>query len=166
MDIPFITSLVLGVLGIAVAVYQGFEKKKLTNYLRSQSWHIYSMANISSSSLQMALKSYKENYKDRIDPVVFENLSKCDAYNTSLFLESIRQIQLSEPQFSMENIMSWQLQGKIIKEHSIFFYRMLPSIETSNIFCFLVNSFSVKIRSKLVNYVKSPKAPQQDNKPM
>ena len=106
-------SLAIGIIGILLAIYQGFERKKLKNYVRSQAWHIYSMALMTSNFIQGALQSYKEIHKDNINPIVFEQLSKSDASNISLFLESIRQIQLSEPKFDIASIMTWKMQGKI-----------------------------------------------------
>lgn len=86
MDIMSVLSLGFGILGVSIAFYQGFERKKLKQYVHSQSWHIYSMSNISSGALQLALKAYKEAYQDNINPAVFEQLSKCEAFSISLFM--------------------------------------------------------------------------------
>ncbi len=132
--IDFVTYLSFGVglFGIIIAFYQGFERRKLKQYVYSQAWHIFSISNISFATIQSALKAYKEIYKDKLDPLVFEPLSKCEAHSINLFIESIRQIHLSEPKFNLETIFGWAQQGKITKEQAQYFIRMMP-MEQPNI---------------------------------
>lgn len=141
-------SLALGILGVVVALYQGFEKRKLSRYLRSQAWYIYSMSLASWGSAQVALKQYKAAYSDNVKPEIIESLANCDAYNFSLSLEAIRQIQLSEPRFDIESITTWAAQGKIPKDHAPSFMRIL-SLEPSNIISLLWDGFKLKLRLKL-----------------
>jgi len=149
MDLSFI-SLAVGIIGILLAVYQGFEKRRLSRYLRSQSWYIYSMSLMSWSAAQSALKKYKEADGGKINPDIFEFLSKCDAYNFSLSLEAIRQIQLSEPRFDLQTITTWTMQGKIPKDHMPLFLRIL-SLEPSGVLCLLWKTFTTKLTMKLHN---------------
>ena len=90
------SSFIIGIFGIIIALMQGFERKKLKEFMHSQAWQIFSISNYSFSSAQSALKVYKEKYADNIDPEILEHLSKCDAFNLNVFIESIRQIQLSD----------------------------------------------------------------------
>jgi hypothetical protein len=165
---PSIASFIVGILGILLALYQGFEKRKLSRYLRSQSWYIYSMSLLSWASAQAALKKYKETASDKLQPDIFENLSKCDALNLSLSLEAIRQIQLSEPRFDVETIMLWAAQGKIPKDHTPQFLRIL-SAEPPNIFSFVWQSFRtkwiMKLQKKAMDQIPKPADTQKDSKP-
>lgn len=161
MDIPSMISLGIGILGVVIAFYQGFEKKKLSEHLQSQAWYIYSLALMSSIATQIALKTYKEAHKDKIDNAVLEHLSKSDTYNVSIFLESIRQIHLSEPKFTIENIGTWILQGKIAKEHAPYFIRMM-SMDAPNFICLIFRSFILRIKKKLLKPI-TPYSDQQNS---
>jgi len=143
------TSLVIGIIGVIIALYQGFEKRRLSRYLRSQSWYIYSMSLVSWSNAQSALNQYKESEKEKLlNPSILESLAKCDAFNFSLSLEAIRQIQLSEPRFDLETIMTWTIQGKIPKDHAPLFLRIL-SLEPPNKFQILWQTFFIRLNTKL-----------------
>ena len=156
-----IPSLVFGILGVIIALYQGFEKRRLSRYLRSQSWYIYSMSLTSWSFAQTALKKYKEVYGEKLNPDIFEALSKCDAYNLSLSIETIHQIQLSEPRFDIETISTWALQGKIPKEHAPLFMRNL-SLDNTNSFSLIWKTIRLNLAMKLQKkFEKQP--PPVDN---
>ncbi len=157
-------SLVIGIVGVLLATYQGFERKKLKEYVRSQSWHVYSMAIMSFGSIQTALKNYKEIHKDNLNPMVFEQLSKSEAYNVSLFLESIRQIQLSEPRFNLESIMTWAMQGKIAKEHMSLFHRMM-TMDSPGVISLAWQSMKLKIQNKIIHKPQTQQSAEQNTKP-
>lgn len=155
MDISY-PSLAFGILGILIALYQGFEKRRLSRYLRSQSWYIYSMSLMSWNLAQTALKKYKDTYVEKLNPEIFESLSKCDAYNFSLSLEAIRQIQLSEPRFDLESITTWSMQGKIPKDHTALFLRILSLDQTNSLYLLwktFLYRFTLKLQKK---FVKQP----------
>ena len=158
-------SLAVGILGILIALYQGFEKKRLSRYLRSQSWYIYSMSLLSWGAAQAALKNYKEAAGEKLNPDIFESLSKCDAYNLSLSLESIRQIQLSEPRFDLETITTWAMQGKIPKDHTSLFLRIL-SLEPPGILRLfwktLTMRLTMKLQKKIITQPPKVNDPQND----
>jgi len=162
MDINY--SLAIGIFGILLAIYQGFERKKLKGFVRTQSWHVYSMAIMSFGSIQSALKNYKEIHKDNLNPIVFEQLSKSDAYNVSLFLEAIRQIQLSEPKFNIQSIMTWAMQGKIAKDHIPLFHRMM-TMDSPGLFSLAWQSFQIKIQSKFIQKPQPQQNTEQNAKP-
>ncbi len=168
MDLLSGLSFALGAMGVIIALYQGFQRKKLSQHLQSQAWYIYSLSNISSGSIQAALKTYKEVHKDNINNSVFENLSKSDAHNVSLFLESIRQIHLSEPKFNLETILTWIQQGKITKEHAPFFIRMM-SMHSPNLLSLVWQSLTLRIKKKLIKSISphdNKKNTQQDSNPV
>ena len=115
------------------------------------------MANISIGANQGALKAYKEIYQDNINPTVLEHLAKCEAFNISLFVESIRQVHLSEPKFNLETITQWAMQGKISKEHMPYFIRMMP-MEPPSIISLIWNSITLRIKQKCIARIN----PQQN----
>lgn len=164
-DILSYSSFAIGVFGIFIAFYQGFERKKLKQYVHSQAWHIYSMSNVSVGSLVLALKSYKEVHQDNISPPVLEQLSKCEAFGLSLFMESIRQIHLSEPKFNLETITQWAMQGKIQKDHMPYFMKLMP-MDHPSIIAMIWNSFTLKIKQKCIasmNPTTEQVKPQQNS---
>ena len=125
-------SFAFGVISTIIAITQGFERKKLKQFMHSQAWHLYSVSQLTFGSAQSALKIYKEKSQDAIDPEIYEHLSKCDAFNVSLFLEVIRQIQLSEPKFDLETIGTWRVQGRVRDDVAPYFIKAMamktPSI--------------------------------------
>lgn len=161
-------SLAVGIFGVLIALYQGFEKRRLSRYLRSQSWYIYSMSLMSWSSAQTALKKYKDTHGEKLNPEIFETLSKCDAYNFSLSLEAIRQIQLSEPRFDIETIMTWGMQGKIPKDHTPLFLRILSLNPPNMFFLFwktLMLKLTTKLQKKMIQQPDTIADPQKDSEP-
>jgi len=164
MDLSF-ASFAVGIIGVLLALYQGFEKRKLSHYLLSQSWYIYSMSLMSWGAAQTALKKYKELNRKQLDPDIFESLSKCETFNFNLSFESFRQIQLSEPRFDVETIMTWAAQGKIPKDHTPLFLRIL-SVSPPNIFSFVwqayVTKWVMKLQKKIINQVPTPSNNRKD----
>ena len=61
-----IIGIVIGILGIVIAVYQGFERKKLKEYVRSQAWYLYAKTNNAIGILQEAINQYKHVHKDNV----------------------------------------------------------------------------------------------------
>ena len=114
----------IGILGIVIAIYQGFERKKLENYVRSQSWYLYSKTNNAIGILQEAIDKYKNAHKDNINNDVIEGLAHSNALGQELYKETIRYIQLSEPKFDHKTIDRWVKNGKIDKDHSVHFIRI------------------------------------------
>jgi len=156
-DIMQYSSFGIGVIGIIVAFIQGFERRKLQQFMYSQAWHIFSISNLSFAAAQATLKEYKETYEDKINPKIFEPLSKCEAYNITLFIESIRQIQLTEPAFNLNTIMTWQMQGRISKEQASYFIKAMP-MTSPNIISLAWHTLTLQIRNKLVKSI----SPHQD----
>jgi hypothetical protein len=156
-DIMQYSSFGIGVIGIIVAFIQGFERRKLQHFMYSQAWHIFSISNLSFGAAQATLKEYKETCEDKINPKIFEPLSKCEAYNITLFIESIRQIQLTEPAFNLNTIMTWQMQGRISKDQASYFIKAMP-ISSPSIINLAWNAITLKVRNKLVKSI----SPHQD----
>ena len=150
----------IGIFGILIAIIQGFERKKLKQFMYSQAWHIFSVSNLSFGAAQSALKAYKELYGDKLDPEILEYLSKCDAHNINLFIEAIRQIHLSEPKFNLETITQWTMQGKIRKEQAQYFIQIM-SPELPSLIFLIWDSSVLKIKQKLIKWVK-PQYPQKN----
>lgn len=152
------SSIGIGVFGIIVALYQGFERKKLKQFIYSQSWNIFSISQLSFASAQQALKSYKEAYKEKLNPDIFEQLAKCDAHNINLFVESIRQIQLSEPKFDLETVTMWKLQGRINDQTAAFFIKAMP-MKSPSIPKMVWQVLTLRIRQKLTKLITQKKQP-------
>ena len=153
-------SYIIGASGLIIAIIQGFERKKLKQFMHSQAWHIFQLSNLSYGSTQSALKLYKETYHDKINPEIFEQLSKCEAYNINLFFEIIRQIKLSEPKFNMLTIKAWQVQGRISEQHASFFIKQM-SFEIPGIFLQALNTLTMKISNYLAK-MNTP-CPEKNN---
>ena len=112
-DIGNILGLLLGVVSLAYAIYQGTERKKLEKFSRSQAWYIYAKANNSNGIVQHAFGRYKADHSTDLNPELVELLAKADAFGQDLFKECIRQIQITEPQFDGASIEKWISEGKV-----------------------------------------------------
>lgn len=120
-DILGVIGLVLAVVSLAYAVYQTREKKKLEEHVRSQSWYIYSKANNVTGIAQASLTAYKKAHEQNLSTQVLELMAKTDAFGQDLFKETIRQIQLSEPEFTQRQIAAWVADGKLDEGHVALF---------------------------------------------
>lgn len=103
-DTLTIAGFVIGVVGLAYAIYQGTERRRLERFVRSQSWYTYAKANNVTGIIQHAFQVTKTKQSTNLDPDLLELLSKSDAFSQDLFKETIRQIQLAEPRFDSASI--------------------------------------------------------------
>ena len=124
MDITSIIGIIIGIIGLIYAFYQGREYRKLKNYNRTQAWYIYSKANNLTGLIQHAARTYRETHKNNTDNEVIELLSKSDAYGQELFKETIRQIQLAEPHFDPNAFQRWISSGKMAEDHKPLFIQI------------------------------------------
>lgn len=122
-----IVGLVIGLVGLAYAVYENRSKKKLSDYIKSQNWYIYAKANNASASVQLALKNYISTTQDNINIDTLKWLSKADAFSQDVFKDVIRQIQESEPVFDAHTIQRWINERRITEEHSPLFLLLTPA---------------------------------------
>lgn len=120
-DILGVIGVVLAIVGIAYAVYQTHEKRKLEEYVRSQAWYIYSKANNVTGIAQASLNAYKQAHAQNLNTQLLELMAKTDAFGQDLFKETIRQIQLAEPKFTHTKINTWVENGKLDEDHAALF---------------------------------------------
>lgn len=132
-DIVGVMGLLLAFVGLAYAVYQSREKKKLKEYIRSQAWYIYAKANNVAGIAQASLDAYKQTYGQNLDIQVLELMTKTNAFGQELFKETIRQIQLSEPQYDNDKIDLWIESGRVDKDHGVLFKIICVSDDGSKI---------------------------------
>ena len=126
-DILGIIGVLLGIAGLAYAVYQTNEKRKLQEFVRSQSWYVFSKANNVTGIAQAALRTYKQSLSQNQNIEILELLAKTDAFGQDLFRETIRQIQLNEPLFTRTQIAKWVADGKLDKDHAPLFEQLCIS---------------------------------------
>lgn len=131
-DILGIVGVLLGISGLVYAIYQTRERKKLEEFVRSQSWYVYSKANNVTGIAQASLRTYKQAHAQNQSIEVIELMAKTDAFGQDLFRETIRQIQLSEPVFTKSQIASWVAEGKLDKEHAALFEQLCVSSGTAS----------------------------------
>lgn len=129
-DILGVIGVVLAVISLVYAVYQTREKKKLEEYVRSQAWYIYSKANNVTGIAQAGLVAYKQAHAQSLNTQVLELMAKTDAFGQDLFRETIRQIQLAEPNFTHKQIDLWVSDGKLDKDHAVLFKTLCVSSNT------------------------------------
>lgn len=120
-----VVGLMIGVLSLAYAFYQGSEKKKLRRYVNSQNWHLYSKSNNANGQLQQAILSYKSDHASALIPHVLASLEKADAFEQDVFKEIVRQIQLSEKRFDKGTVDRWINEGRITDTHAKALFRTL-----------------------------------------
>lgn len=121
MDVLNVAGLLLGVAGLAYALYQGTERRKLERFVRSQAWYTYAKANNMTGIVQHAFEKYKTTHATSLDYTIVELLAKSDAFGQDLFKETIRQIQLAEPRFDATAIAEWIAEGKLDDGHKALF---------------------------------------------
>lgn len=131
-DILGVIGVVFAVIGLVYAVYQTREKKKLEDYVRLQAWYIYSKANNVTGIAQASLRLYKQAHAQSLNSDVLEIMAKTDAFGQDLFKETIRQIQMAEPDFTSTKIDVWVSDGKLDKDHVPLFKILCVSNSTSN----------------------------------
>jgi hypothetical protein len=127
-DLLGIVGILLGIIGLAYAIYENRAKVTLSDYIRAQNWHIYSKANNANGSVQLALKKYKDQLSSQtFDLDGFEWLSKADAFGQDVFKDIIRQIQASEPSFTAKDVERWVNEKRIAEKHAPLFYALTPA---------------------------------------
>ena len=126
-DVLGVIGVVLAVVSLVYAAYQTREKKKLEDYVRAQAWYIYSKANNVTGIAQAGLTEYKQAHAQNLNTKVLELMVKTDAFGQDLFKETIRQIQLAEPDFSHKQIDAWVSDGKLDKDHAALFMALCIS---------------------------------------
>lgn len=115
----------VGLASIAYAIYENKSKKRLSDYIRAQNWHLYSKANNANGSIQLALQKYKEGLSgDKVNLEAFEWFSKADAFGQDVFKDVIRQIQVTEPSFTSKDIERWIQEGRISQKHAQLFFAL------------------------------------------
>jgi len=123
-----IAGLIVGVVGLLYAFYENRSKVRLSDYIRAQNWHLYSKANNANGSVQLAFQKYKEiNSSQPINLEAFEWLSKADAFGQDVFKDVIRQIQVSEPSFTSDDVRRWVQEGRITQKHAPLFLALTPA---------------------------------------
>ena len=127
-----IIGIVLAVISLVYAIYQSREKKKLEEYVRSQSWYIYSKANNVTGIAQASLAAYKQAHAQNLNTQVLELMAKTDAFGQDMFRETIRQIQLAEPDFTHNQIGVWVSDGKLDSDHAALFKALCVSSSAPN----------------------------------
>lgn len=126
MDTLSVASFIVGVAGVMVALYQGFEKKKIDQYVKNQAWNNYSLVLRAWGSQQSAFNKYKSLNSPEINGEMLENLAKAETFLHCLHLEAIRQIQLSEKNFDIATISLWQHIGRITESQAKSFLETAP----------------------------------------
>ncbi|MEC9262173.1 MAG: hypothetical protein VYD53_12590 [Pseudomonadota bacterium] len=122
-----VAGLIVGIAGLAYAVYENRSKARLSDYIRAQNWHIYSKANNANGSVQLALQKYKQEANQVVDLEAFEWLSKADAFGQDVFKDVIRQIQVSEPSFTVQDVERWVGEKRVSEKHAPLFYALTPA---------------------------------------
>lgn len=116
MDIVSILGTLVGVVGLALALFENKKKKNLEEYVRANNWFNYQRANNANGTVQLALRLYKEKHSEKIDVDVLEQLSRSDAFGQEVFKEIIRQIHMFEPSFTKKDFERWKQEGKLTDE--------------------------------------------------
>jgi len=116
-----IIALIVTIISLAIALYQGSQRKKLEEFIRSEAWYLYSKASNTNGQFQQAMRIYKEKNDGVVDPNFIEYMSKADGFGQDLTRETVRLIQLSEPTFTNEKIELWINSNKIHEGHKKLF---------------------------------------------
>jgi hypothetical protein len=120
-DFLNIAGFLVGVIGLGIALYQGFERKRLQGFVRAEAWTMYEKANNLTGIVQAATSSYRASHASNVNAEVLSLMSKSEAFGMELLRESARQIHFSEPRFDSVALEYWVSIGRIDKDHLIIF---------------------------------------------
>lgn len=107
------TGLFITICSTLFGVMQYSEKKRFRNYIRDNNWFGFQRSDNTSATIQHAKMLYMKKYSASIDPEILDHLSMADAFSQELVKESVRQIQISEPSFTINDFKRWELEGKL-----------------------------------------------------
>ncbi|MCX7096661.1 MAG: hypothetical protein NTV43_02015 [Methylococcales bacterium] len=117
-DILTWAGVLVGIIGLAYAVYEGYQRKKLGTHIRAHNWLIYQRINNATGYAQRALAEYKrvipQNTNTNTD--LLELMIRSDESNQEVLREIIRQIQEFEPSFSETDFEHWMKEGKLTED--------------------------------------------------
>jgi hypothetical protein len=116
-DLLNIAGFLIGVVGLGIALYQGFERKRLQGFVRAEAWTMYEKANNLTGIVQAATRSYRAVHVAGVDAEVLSLMSKSEAFGIELLRESARQIHFSEPRFDLFALDHWVSIGRIDPDH-------------------------------------------------
>ena len=119
-----VIGILLGIIGLAYAIYQSYEREKLSAFVRSEAWYLYQKSSLANATTQEAFALYKKTYPENPNTQIIEALAKADAFGQDVHKEVIRQIQLSEPDFSRAKVEKWIQLGKLYAPHRPFFEQL------------------------------------------
>jgi len=104
-------SYVFGAIGILTGfafflcfLYQRFKRKKLQSFSRSQAWYLYKKATRLLATIRSADELYHKNEKGTLESEIVKRLAKSEAFGLEILDETIRHIQLFDPNIDNKTI--------------------------------------------------------------
>ena len=104
-------SYIFGAIGILTGfasfvcfLYQRFKRKKLQSFSRSQAWYLYKKATRLLATIRSADELYHKNQKSTLESEIIKKLAKSEAFGIEILDETIRHIQLFDPNVDREEI--------------------------------------------------------------
>jgi len=120
-------SYMLGAIGIIIGFafflnffYQRSQRKKLQAFNRSQAWYLYKKATRLFSNIHIAGELYHKNVKSNLDSEIVKKLAESEAFGLEIVDETIRHIQLFDPDFSNKIIQQWKDKSKLNDNKEFF----------------------------------------------
>jgi len=123
-DLATYIGILIGIVGIVVAIWKNRQKTQLEQVIRSNNWFSYQRSNNATGNIQLAIKLYKDKHIENINAEVLEQLAKADAFGQEVFKESVRQIHFSEPSFTKSDFERWKAEGKITEKAEGLFLQL------------------------------------------
>ncbi len=118
---------IFGIIGIIIgfafflnSCYQRSQIKKLQIFNRSQAWYLYKKATRLFNTIHSAGELYHKNVKSNLDSELVKKLAESKAFGLEIIDETIRHIQLFDPDFNNKMIQQWKEGSKLNDDKELF----------------------------------------------
>jgi len=108
------------------SLYQKFKRKKLQSFSRSQAWYLYKKATRLLATIRSADELYHKNEKSTLEPEIVKKLAKSEAFGIEILDETIRHIQLFDPNVKREEIKQLEDKNSSEENNPSNCYQSLP----------------------------------------
>ncbi len=111
---------IIGLVFFLNSFYQRSQSKKSQVFNRSQAWYLYKKATRLFNTIHSAGELYHKNNKSALDPEIVKKLAESEAFGLEILDETIRHIQLFDPDFNNKLIQQWKDRSKLNDNKELF----------------------------------------------
>lgn len=120
-------SYIFGAIGILIgfafflnSFYQRAQRKKMRVFNRSQAWYMYKKATRLLNTIHIAGELYHKNDNSNLNSEIVKKLAESEAFGLEILDETIRHIQLFDPDFNNKIFQQWKDGSKLNDNKELF----------------------------------------------